>query len=98
MSQIENFKDEWTPAGSCLGVNKDDAPFDEAEFGFSYSSVIGMLLCQIHTRCDIQVAVHQYARFTHSPKRSHGIARYLCATKKQWLEQGLDFDVCQGPV
>ena len=53
----------------------------------------------IHTRCDIQFAVHQCARFTHQPKRTHGLAerrivRYLRSTK----DQGLDYKTCQGPI
>ena len=39
-----------------------------------------------NARPDIQFAVHQFARFTHNPKESHGeaikrICRYLAGTK-----------------
>jgi len=99
ISKIKNFRPDHTPASGLLGANKDDDPFDEDEFGFSFASAIGMMMYLIHTRIDIQVAVHQCARFTHTPKRSHGvalrrIARYLRTTKGE----GLDFIVCDGPV
>ena len=99
ISQSRPFKDEFTPASGQLGACKDSDPFCEREFGFSYSSALGMLMYVVHTRPDIQFAVHQCARFTHSPKREHGnairrIARYLRTTKAQ----GLQFNQLQGPI
>ena len=98
ISKSKPFKNEYTPAAGQLGAAKDDDPFDEAEFGFSYASAIGQLMYMVHTRPDIQFAVHQCARFTHSPKRTHGIAirriaRYLRTTK----HNGLNFNKCSGP-
>ena len=59
---------------------------------WSYPSVIGMLLyLSSNSRPDIQFAVHQCARFTHNPKKSHAeavkrICRYLQGTKHKGLE------------
>ena len=52
----------------------------------------------INTRSDIQFAVHQYARFTHNPKKNHGnamkrIVRYLLETRKNGKEKDLIFDI-----
>ena len=53
--------------------------------------MVGMLLyLSSNSRPDIQFAVHQCARFTHSPKQSHAlaikrIARYLIGTKDKGL-------------
>jgi hypothetical protein len=89
-----------TPAAQePLGSDKDGAPFTEE---WSYPAAVGMLLyLSSNTRPDIQFAVHQAARFSHSPKHSHGqavkrIARYLLQTSKRGLEfvpkpeEGLD--------
>ena len=90
---------EHTPTAGPLGACKDDDPFDEDKFSFRYVSAIGQLMYLIHTRCDIQFAVHQCARFTRHPKCTHGITvqqivHYLCSTK----DQGLDYKTCQGPI
>ena len=56
---------------------------------WNYRSVIGMLLyLSGKTRPDIQFAVSQVARFSHSPKQSHAnavkqIIQYLKGTAKQ---------------
>ena len=52
-----------------LGSNTQGDP---AAGAFDYPSVVGMLmyLCS-NTRPDIQFAVHQCARFTHFPKKTH---------------------------
>jgi hypothetical protein len=89
-----------TPAAQePLGSDQDGEPFDEP---WSYSAAVGMLLyLSSNTRCDIQLAVHQVARFSHCPKQSHGqaikrIIRYLVATKEMGtsfcpdLTKGLD--------
>ena len=99
IGESKPFKPEPTPAGGPLGAAKDDEPFDEKEFGFSYASAIGMLMYLLHTRADMQLAVHQCARFTHQPKRSHGLAvrrivRYLRTTK----DGGLEYKQCTGPI
>ena len=60
-----------------------------------------LLYLSSNTRPDIQFAVHQVARFSHSPRKSHGqaikrIIRYLIATRDRGilfqpnLAQGLD--------
>ena len=90
---------EHTPAGKPLGACKDDDDFDEKKFGFSYPSAVGMLMYLVNTRPDIQLAVHQCARFTHAPKAIHGkalrrIARYLHGT----MEEGLRLKTTSGPV
>lgn len=73
-----------TPAAANpLGSDKDGDPYTE---GWNYASAVGMLLyISSNTRPDIQFAVHQCARFTHSPKQSHAqaikrIGRYLRGT------------------
>ena len=73
-----------------FGTNADGKPLEET---WSYPQVIGMLLyLAANTRPDIQFAIHQCARFTHSPRASHGkavkrICRYLAGT----LKGGIDF-------
>ncbi|EJK62065.1 hypothetical protein THAOC_17338 [Thalassiosira oceanica] len=74
-----------TPAlpGVALGRDVDGEP----AFGnFNYASVVGMLLYLCgHSRPDIAFAVHQCARYSFAPKRSHELAlirigRYLKGT------------------
>jgi len=78
-----------TPAAEQpLGSDKDGPPFDEE---WSYPAAVGMLLyVSSNTRPDIQFAVHQVARFSHSPRKSHGqalkrIVRYLLETRTRGL-------------
>ena len=58
---------------------------------WNYASIIGMLMyLSSNSRPDIQFAVHQCARFTHNPKKSHvnavkRIVRYLIATRDQGM-------------
>jgi Reverse transcriptase (RNA-dependent DNA polymerase) len=58
---------------------------------FDYASVVGMLMyLSSNSRPDIQMAVHQCARFTHFPKKSHEeaimrICRYLKGTSTKGL-------------
>jgi len=93
-----NTKD--TPAANDpLGSDKNGLPFSEE---WNYSAAVGMLLyLSSNTRPDIQFAVHQCSRFSHSPKHSHGqavkrICRYLAGTKDKGitftpdLKKGLD--------
>lgn len=82
-----------------LGSDKDGELFQEE---WNYSAAVGMLLyVSSNTRPDIQFSVHQVARFSHAPKKSHGaaikrIVRYLIDTAQEGitfqpnLEQGLD--------
>lgn len=98
ISRSKPFKDQFTPAKCLLGACTDSEPFDAKEFGFEYASALGMLMYTVHTRPDIQFAVHQCARYTHAPKKDHGyailqIARYLRTTKTQ----GLQYSQCTGP-
>ena len=74
-----------TPAArEPLGRDLNGLPMQEE---WSYPAVIGMLLyISSNSRPDIQFAVHQAARFTHSPRQSHAqavkrILRYLNGTK-----------------
>ena len=97
-TSMDGSKGKETPAAlDPLGSDKDGAPFKE-EWG--YSSAVGMLLyLSCNTRCDIQFAVHQCARFVHSPKHSHGqaikrICRYLAHTSDKGLI--LQPDLSQG--
>jgi Reverse transcriptase (RNA-dependent DNA polymerase) len=78
-----------TPAHTTpLGADIQGKDFKEK---WEYSSVVGMLMFLANnTRPDIAFATHQCARFTHSPKESHGLAvkrivRYLQATKDKGL-------------
>lgn len=78
-----------TPASTTpLGLDKDGDPFNES---WEYPVVIGMLMYLAqNSRPDLAYAVHQCARFTHSPKHSHAIAvkrilRYLNSTKDKGM-------------
>lgn len=79
-----------TPAAQePLGSDKDGEAFDEE---WNYSAAVGMLLyVSSNTRPDIQFAVHQVARFSHSPKKSHGqaikrIIHYLLETRDKGIK------------
>lgn len=88
---MENCNTKATPCNvEPLGT---DANGKRCEAEWDYASVVGMLmyLCS-NSRPDIQFAVHQCARFTHSPRASHEqailrICRYLKGTR----EQGMTF-------
>lgn len=86
-----------TPAVTTpLGSDKHGRPFQEE---WEYASIIGMLMYLANnSRPDIAFAVHQCARFTHSPRHSHSVAikrilRYLkgTETKGMFLEPSPDF-------
>jgi len=68
---MTNATSKSTPAAEQpLGSDKDGPLFDEE---WSYPAAVGMLLYIFsNTRPDIQFAVHQVARFSHSPRKSHG--------------------------
>jgi hypothetical protein len=77
----------------------DEAAFDEH---WEYRSVIGKLnFLEKSTRPDIAYAVHQCARFSANPKKSHALAiqhivRYLVGTKDKGLllnPAGTEFSV-----
>lgn len=97
---LHNATAKDTPtAADPLGTDEDGDTFDKE---WSYPAAVGMLLyLSSNTRPDIQFAVHQCARFSHDPKRSHAqaikrIARYLVGTNtkgilfKPDLNKGLD--------
>ena len=97
---MESAKSLPTPAlKEPLGTDPQGEPFNEK---WNYAAAIGMLLyLSSNTRPDIQFAVHQAARFTHAPRKSHGqavkrIVRYLVGTADKGtkfipnLTEGLD--------
>ena len=94
-THMENCNSKETPAITTpLGADLRGAPFQE---NWDYSSVVGMLLYLTHTRPEIQYAVHQVARFCHSPRDSHAravyrIIRYLKGTPTQGLQFVPDSD------
>jgi len=71
-----------------LGKDPHGDPFEES---WNYRSVVGQLLYLAgNSRPDIAFAVHQAARFSHDPKKSHGVAvkrivRYLQGTKTRGM-------------
>ena len=91
----EDINGSKTPAQPrALGADLQGVPFN-AEW--EYASVVGMLMFLVNTRPDIQFAVYQCARFTHSPKMSHlkavkRIVRYLKGTAVNGKDRGLTFD------
>ncbi len=70
--------------GGALAADVDGETFFES---WNYRTVIGMLMfISANTRPDIAFAVHQAARFSHSPRASHALAvkrilRYLQRTE-----------------
>ena len=71
-----------------LGKDKDGPAFSEE---WNYWSVVGMLLyLASNSRPDIAFAVHQVARFSHDPRKSHAVAlkrivRYLKGTRDKGM-------------
>jgi hypothetical protein len=61
---------------------------------WDYASVVGMLMyLSSNSRPDIQFAVHQCARFTHSPRKSHEEAvKHICRYLKGTIHEGIVFD------
>ena len=89
---MEDCKLDRTPASTtALGSDVKGEPWIDSKEGFEYAAAVGMLLYLANnTRPDIAFAVHQCARFTHSPRQSHGtavkrIVRYLHGTKDKGL-------------
>ena len=88
-TDLEDCNSTTTPATTVpLGLDKDGEVFDEK---WDYASVVGMLMYLANnSRPDIAFAVHQCARFTHSPKKSHAggikrIVRYLKGTSDKGM-------------
>ncbi|KAL7554972.1 hypothetical protein ACHAWF_018568 [Thalassiosira exigua] len=70
-----------------------DADGEPATGSFNYASIVGMLHYLNHTRPDCAFAIHQCARYTFEPKKSHEaavkrIGRYLKGT----MDKGLILD------
>ncbi|MGH3055162.1 MAG: reverse transcriptase domain-containing protein, partial [Gaiellaceae bacterium] len=92
--EATNLKDcnaRATPAQTTpLGTDKNGK---ERQDTWGYASVIGMLMfLQANTRPDISFAVHQCARFTHCPKRSHEEAvKQICRYLKGTRDKGIIF-------
>ena len=92
-------KGKHTPAESKPLVK--DADGEGAHGGFSYSSVVGMLLyLSGHTRPDIAYAVNCCARYMFCPKHSHELAlkrigRYLKQTSERGMIMNPSTDICK---
>ena len=88
---LENAKhnEKFTPVGKPL-LNKDPDGV-ERKYSWNYRGAIGMLTYLTGSvRPDIAMAVHQCARFSSNPKRSHEqavmrIGKYLLATKNRGI-------------
>jgi hypothetical protein len=86
----ENTKGKDTPAPSTANINQDLDGLAHNE-SWEYRSVIGKLnFLEKSTRPDIAFAVHQCARYSINPKRSHSAAvryfvRYLITTRDKGL-------------
>jgi histone deacetylase 1/2 len=82
-------QEKFTPADTKPLGKDPEGP--QCEERWSYPSVVGMLMyVASNTRPDVAFAVHQCARFTHCPKRSHEkaikrIVRYLKGTKTKGM-------------
>ena len=89
LMELETCNPKFTPADKIpLGKDEDGDPCREC---WEHRSVVGMMLYIAgSTRPDIKYAVHQYARFSHNPKRCHEvglkhIARYLQIIKDKGM-------------
>ena len=70
-----------------LGADANGPAFDEE---WDYASVVGMCMYLVNTRPDCQFSVHQCARFTHAPRKSHAVAiKRLCRYLKKTRDKGL---------
>ncbi len=92
-------KGKHTPAESKPLVK--DADREGVHGGFSYSSVVGMLLyLSVHTPPDITYAVNCCARHMFCPKNSHELAlkrigRYLKQTSDHRMVMNRSTDICK---
>ena len=91
-THLEDCNLDRTPASTtALGSDVQGEPWVDGKEDFEYAAAVGMLLYLANnTRPDIAFAVHQCARFTHSPRQSHAkavkrIVRYLQGTKDKGL-------------
>ena len=79
-----------TPSVTSMLLHKDTGGPD-MQPEFHYRSVIGKLnFLEKSTRPDISISVHQCARFSEAPKKSHAeavkrIGRYLLATRDKGI-------------
>ena len=68
-----------------LHIDKHGAPFNES---WQYDSIIGMLMYLAgNTGPDIAYTVHQAARFTHAPWRSHASGIQCILWYLQWRKR-----------
>ena len=86
---MENWNPVPTPSSTVpLAIDADGEEFQE---DWEYATIVGMLMYLAqNSRPDIAYAVHQCARFTHAPRKSHvagikRILRYLQGTKDKGL-------------
>lgn len=86
---MSNASERDTPVSTePLGADKNGEAFNEE---WSHPAAVGMLLCLAsNTRPDIQFAVHQVARFSHCPRKSHAqtikrIVQCLIATRDKGI-------------
>ena len=92
----EDLKGGTTPARERpTGADLEGKPFTEE---WEHASVVGMSMFLVNTRPDIQFAVHQCTRFTHSPKNSHTHAAkrvigHLKHTQENEKDRGLTFEL-----
>jgi hypothetical protein len=81
-------KDKAAPSSTILRRDLNGEPFDEK---WEYRSIVGKLnFLEKSTRPEIAYAVHQCARFSSNPKKSHAnaikyLCRYLMGTKDKGL-------------
>jgi hypothetical protein len=87
---VERFKSRPIPAPSSKILGRDlDGP--DFKYKFNYRSIVGKLnFLEKGTRPDIAYAVHQCARFSSNPKKSHGdaiinLAKYLKGTRDKGI-------------
>ncbi|MGH3055543.1 MAG: reverse transcriptase domain-containing protein, partial [Gaiellaceae bacterium] len=88
-TKMQECNGKATPAlESPIGTDKDGVNRQDQ---WVYASVIGMLMfLQANTRPDISFAVHQCARFTHNPKKSHEEAiKHICQYLKGTKDKGI---------
>ena len=82
---------KYTPAESKL--LRKDIDGDPPSETWSYASVVGMVMyLSTNSRPDIAYAVHQCAKFTHCPRRSHELGMIINPTKDLALDLYADTD------
>ena len=89
MGITEEIKIKKLPATKPL-LHKDKEG-DPRQYSWHYRTIICMLnYLKCSTRPDLEMAVHQYARFCEDPKRSHELAvrkigKYILGTKNKGI-------------